>query len=180
VLISLQAEWRALAAGPLALTDGETAATRSQLIEGANIDGVTLRVAGGDDDDDDEPTTPGGAAAAVTPETAAAQFCNDWLSCMVRATTAAFVGQAMRIRALDARGAEQLAVDTGYLINVISALDLPQPALLRHLNFLTAASAAELTTALERRLPNTVAAAVVAKVDRRVAQMRGVLVPFDA
>ena len=169
-----EAEWRQLSV-PLALSDSELSGTK-QIMEGSSISGVTLAA----DDTAENEEEDAGAADGAAAESPAAQFCNDWLTCVARATTGAFLTQVLRIPKLDNRGAQHLAADTGYLINVLRALDLPAHALLKHLRYLALAPKEELSSLLEGRLPtHSPAAAVVGKINRRFGAMRGLAVPFS-
>lgn len=172
-----EAEWRQLGA-PLALTDSELSGTK-QIMEGSPISGVTFAPAQDDGDmgenEDDEPNV-----ADAVADSPAAQFCNDWLTCVARAATGAFLAQVLRIPKLDGRGAQHLAVDAGYLINVLRALALPAHALLKHLRYLVLAPADELGSLLEARPPAlSPAAAIVSKINARIATQRGLAVPFS-
>ena len=117
-----QREWAGVAAAP-----GLDAGDRRAL--------VALGGAVADDD--------GGASAAAPADAdAATRFCAAWLAVLVRATAAAVVDEALRVRALDAGGFAQLAADAAYLLNVARALNAPRPAALARLATIAAAAAA--------------------------------------
>ena len=116
-----QREWAGVAAAP-----GLDAGDRRAL--------VALGGAVADED--------GGAAPAPADADAATRFCAAWLAVLVRATAAAVVDEALRVRALDAGGFAQLAADAAYLLNVARALNAPRPAALARLAAIAAAAAA--------------------------------------
>ena len=116
-----QREWAGVAAAP-----GLDAGDRRAL--------VALGGAVADED--------GGAAPAPADADAATRFCAAWLAVLVRATAAAVVDEALRVRALDAGGFAQLAADAAYLLNVARALNAPRPAALARLATIAAAAAA--------------------------------------
>lgn len=107
-------------------------------------------------------------------DTPSTLFCNQWLDVISSTLTAALLNQTMKIPKLSRMGCEQLVVDFGYLMNVLSALGLSNHPhqLLNHIAEVSQLSDDEFKARLVQKtfdLEN-----VVDLVDRRLAQMRNI------
>ncbi|CAM9292102.1 unnamed protein product [Chrysoparadoxa australica] len=104
-----------------------------------------------------------------------AQFCNTWLAAVARATVGLLIARVLQVPVMTPRGAEHLAADTAYLINVFNALDLSPHPLLVHMSRLAEMSLEGLLSLVEgggTQGPG-VAFIVVQAVERVLANARG-------
>eukprot|EP00903_Cladosiphon_okamuranus_P014110 g13116.t1 len=120
----------------------------------------------GEEDDDEE-------------ESEAAKFCTAWLLCVGSATVGCLLAKVLTLPQLSERGVKHLEADLKYLSNVFHALDLPAPPVLEHLSVLAGLGRDEAVTHLAQE---TVAGygpagAILAKVERRLVDSRGITPP---
>jgi hypothetical protein len=103
-------------------------------------------------------------------------FCNQWLDVITSTITAALLDQTMKIPKLSRKGCEQLVVDYGYLMNVMSALGLPHHPhpLLSHITQILKMSDDELKARLEMGKKASSFTNIVNVMDRQIAQLRNI------
>ncbi|CAM9472002.1 unnamed protein product [Ectocarpus sp. 4 AP-2014] len=109
----------------------------------------------------------------------AAKFCTAWLLCVGSATVGCLLAKVLSLPQLSERGTKHLEADLKYLSNVFHALDLPAPPVLEHLSLLAGLSRDEAATHLvqETVVGYGAAGIVLTKVERRLAEARGIARP---
>eukprot|EP00752_Nemacystus_decipiens_P003518 g3245.t2 len=112
-------------------------------------------------------------------ESEAAKFCTAWLLCVGSATVGCLLAKVLTLPQLSERGVNHLDADVKYLSNVFHALDLPAPPVLEHLSVLAGLSRDEAVTHLAQEKVSGYgpAGAILAKVERRLAEARGISLP---
>ena len=115
----------------------------------------------------------------VEAETSSTIFCNQWLNVISSTVTAVLLDQTMKVTKLSPMGCDQLASDYGYLMNVLSALGLPNHPhkLLGHVVQVSRMSDDEIKSRIElgklTYKKSGFLVDIVYLVDRRLAQLRG-------
>ncbi|CAM9755167.1 unnamed protein product, partial [Ectocarpus fasciculatus] len=109
----------------------------------------------------------------------AAKFCTAWLLCVGSATVGCLLAKVLSLPQLSERGTKHLEADLKYLSNVFHALDLPAPPVLEHVSLLAGLSRDEAATHLIQETVTGYGAAgvVLTKMERRLAEARGIALP---
>ncbi|KAL3808011.1 hypothetical protein ACHAXA_002436 [Cyclostephanos tholiformis] len=106
-----------------------------------------------------------------------AKFCNQWLDVVGMAVTGRLLERMMRIPRLGRRGAEHLATDLNYIMNVFTALGVPSHPhpLLKYITHLVMMEDQMLRSRIQLHREDTSAALeIITRAELRIAHVRGI------
>ncbi len=109
------------------------------------------------------------------------RFCNSWLDVVGMAVTGRLLERTMRIPRLGKRGAEHLATDLNYIMNVFTALGVPSHPhpLLKYITQLVMMEDEMLRSKIRlHRGDTSEALEVIKRVELRMAHVRGTSIPL--
>jgi conserved oligomeric Golgi complex subunit 7 len=149
-----------------------------QLVDGKDLVDFVLGTIPIDDDNDDNNNDDNGDHHDSDDEHSKAStiFCNKWLDVIGLAVTGRLLERIMRIPSLSPKGCEQLNVDLGYIVNVLSALGIAghPHVLLGHISEICTLDSSVISERINHFDRTNVCADFLRAIEERLSAMRGI------